>query len=100
MRVEDEGAMEKQRPRWETLTHSTRVETLARYTNEQIIADYAFELESVDAIKAYLTHERELWKPQNVVKFKEAGKPPTKDVVLGAYRDLDRAEALLELIDN
>ena len=33
-----------------------------------------------------------------------ASKPParhqTKDVVLGAWRDLERAEALLELVDN
>lgn len=92
--------MAKQRPKWASLLHSERIEILARYTNDQIIGDYAFDLENVDAIKAHLSHERELWKPQNLVKFKEAGKPPTKDVVLGAYRDLDRAEALLELIDN
>src|SRR5438034_11822813 len=29
-----------------------------------------------------------------------AGKAPNKEVVLGAWRDLDRSEALLELIDN
>jgi hypothetical protein len=47
-----------------------------------------------------LERERSLWIPDNVGKFQLLGQAPTKDVVLGAWRDLDRSEALLELIDN
>src|SRR5260370_6477812 len=41
-----------------------------------------------------------LWDPKNIEDLKEIKKVPTKDVVLGAWRDLDRSEAIMELIDN
>ena len=50
--------------------------------------------------RRYLAAQRDLWEPGNLREFEHAGGPPTKDVVLGAWRDLDRSEAFLELIDN
>jgi hypothetical protein len=49
----------------------------------------------------HLARETALWQPKDATGHAhQAGSPPNKEVVLGAWRDLDRSEALLELIDN
>jgi len=85
---------------WATLTHPQKVQVLASTSIEQIVRDYRNGDQPETAFKDVLARERRLWDPDNIREFKHAGQPPTKDVVLGAWRDLDRAEALLELIDN
>ena len=48
----------------------------------------------------YLNDEREVWRPHILGEVKMAGGPPNKESIMGAWRDLNKAEALLELIDN
>lgn len=85
---------------WHELTHEEKIAVLSQKTVSQIIEDYECDGQSDAEFKALLEREVRLWDPSNVGKFKETGAPPTKDVVLGAWRDLDRSEAVLELIDN
>lgn len=86
---------------WSKLSHEQRVQALARNTHAQILKDYFLPDKDEDAFRARIDQEKALWDVGNIdTKFKKRGKPPTKDVVLGAWRDLDRSEAILELIDN
>lgn len=85
---------------WNTLTHEQKVKVLAQMPIDQIVATYRDDNHSDEEFRTSLARQLRLWNPQNVQTFKRRGKPPTKDVVLGAWRDLDRSEALLELIDN
>ncbi|HEX6748755.1 MAG TPA: hypothetical protein VF092_15765 [Longimicrobium sp.] len=85
---------------WNDLAHSERIEVLATRSMDQIVQDYRLGEELDSEFREHLAREIRLWQPDNVGELKTAGKPPTKDVVLGAWRDLDRSEALLELIDN
>jgi hypothetical protein len=85
---------------WDSLTHEQRVETLRTRGIDDILTDYQLPDSTEDAFRQELEREIALWNPQNVTKFKKAGNAPTKDVVLGAWRDLERSEAILELIDN
>lgn len=85
---------------WQTLSHEQQIRALAEIPIDQIAQDYHLEGYDTEAFRGLLAKESRLWDPQNVQEFREKGKPPTKDVVLGAWRDLERSEALLELIDN
>lgn len=85
---------------WESLTHEERVKALAEMPIEQIIDTYRLGDIDDNAFRQLIARETTLWSPQNVGTFKEAGNAPTKDVVLGAWRDLERSEAILELTDN
>ena len=85
---------------WSTMTHREHVEALLRYTVEQLANDYYIDGFSDTDFSRHLAAQMELWDVHNVKELQSAGGPPTKDVVLGAWRDLDRSEALLELIDN
>ena len=85
---------------WMTLSHEQRVKALGEMSVDQIVEDYTIEGQDEELFRQSLGRELQLWDPKNVLKFKHAGDAPTKDVVLGAWRDLDRSEALLELIDN
>ena len=85
---------------WESLTHEQRVKALADMTVDQIVEAYRFGDSDEDAARKLIGRETTLWSPTNVGEFKEAGNAPTKEVVLGAWRDLERSEALLELTDN
>src|SRR5262249_2698684 len=67
---------------------------------EQILRDYRLGDSDDSSFRSLLAREQILWEAKNIGNFQYAGKPPTKDIVLGAWRDLDRAEAILELIDN
>lgn len=85
---------------WNGLEHSERIRVLAERPIEQIVRDYRLGDEADSEFREHLAREIRLWEPANVGQMNTKGKPPTKDVVLGAWRDLDRSEALLELIDN
>jgi len=85
---------------WQSLAHQKRVEILANNSDQQIIDKYRLPGDSPEERIRFLAQERALWVPKEIGDFRKAGKPPTKDSLLGAYRDLQRSEALLELIDN
>jgi hypothetical protein len=89
-----------QKPDWTALTHDQRVRVLAEHTIETILGQYHFPGDDIEAFRTVLVKEQRLWEPRNLGAFKKAGSPPTKEVILGAWRDLDKSEALLELIDN
>src|SRR5688572_29349119 len=85
---------------WESLSHKDKVNVLASSALDQVVQDYTHPTLDATGFKELLQRELKLWDPRNVDEFKTAGHAPTKDVVFGAWRDLDRSEALLELIDN
>ena len=85
---------------WSTMSHWEHVEALSLHTVEQLVNDYYIDGLSDTDFSRHLAAQMELWDVHNVKKLQSTGGPPTKDVVLGAWRDLDRSEALLELIDN
>ena len=85
---------------WPGLSHQKRVQILRDKTIDQIIAQYEVPNTPPEAFRTDLVKQLTLWGPKNLGDFDLKGGPPTKDVVLGAWRDLDRSEALLELIDN
>lgn len=89
------------KPNWNELTHEQKLRILRDLPQDQIVTDYALDGQDEPAFRQQLAREKSLWHPlQYSGNAKEAGKPPNKEVVLGAWRDLDRSEALLELIDN
>ena len=103
VKVNEQGATEMpvdSRKDWSGLPHRQKVEVLAATPIDQILADYRYGDQPESTFRDQLAREVRLWQPQNLRELKTAGKPPSKEVVLGAWRDLDRAEALLELIDN
>ncbi len=85
---------------WMTLSHEQRVQALGDMSVDEIVENYLIDEQSEESFREIVGRELQLWNPSNVLRFKHAGGAPTKDVVLGAWRDLDRSEALLELIDN
>ncbi len=85
---------------WLGLNHQQRIQILTDNTIDQIIAQYELPGSSDEDFRDTLVKQLRLWGPKNLGAFGMEGGPPTKDVVLGAWRDLDRSEALLELIDN
>lgn len=87
--------------KWNELSHDDKITALRDTALEQIAADYDFdELDQSDALRL-LRQESALWQPSLYGgKAIRIGDPPNKEVVLGAWRDLDRSEAILELIDN
>lgn len=89
------------KPNWNALRHEQKLAVLRDLGQDQIVNDYAFESGDEGVFRQVLAREKALWQPQNFSgSAKQAGSPPNKEVVLGAWRDLDRSEALLELIDN
>jgi len=87
---------------WHTLDHTDKLRVLRDYSIDQILVDYKYRDEDATSFRARLVRENTLWLPKQYssAKPKMAGEPPNKEVVIGAWRDLDRSEALLELIDN
>ncbi len=85
---------------WQGLEHQQRITILRDLSIDNIVAQYEIPGTSADEFRSTLAKQTSLWAPKNLGAFVMEGGPPTKDVVLGAWRDLDRAEALLELIDN
>jgi len=85
---------------WTGLSHQDRIQILKEMRIDQIIALYEMPDVTPEDFQDRLVKQLTLWAPKNLGDFDTKGGPPTKDVVLGAWRDLDRSEALLELIDN
>jgi Histidine kinase-, DNA gyrase B-, and HSP90-like ATPase len=86
---------------WAALTHADKLAVLRDVPFDQIIADYAHEGSDDQSFRELLSREKSLWQANLYeTEEKKKGGPPNKEVVLGAFRDLDRSEAILELIDN
>jgi hypothetical protein len=85
---------------WLGLGHQQRILILRELTPGKILSQYEIPGASFDEFRSTLVKQIRLWAPNNLGTFVMEGGPPTKDVVLGAWRALDRSEALLELIDN
>jgi hypothetical protein len=85
---------------WEKLPHQEKIRKLKSLTDDEIVESYAPTGTTESEMRKQLARERELWRPENIGEAKTAGGPPKKETFLGAMRDLNRAEALLELIDN
>jgi len=85
---------------WDSLSHPQRLEELERKSNDQVCRDYRWIDHTDEEFKKRLTQERDFWTPDNCSRIERRGAPPKKSLFMGAFRDLDRAEALLELIDN
>jgi hypothetical protein len=82
------------------LSHREQVQALAANSIDKLAEKYFLGSLSSSDFRHYLAAQSDLWDARNVKTFDTAGGAPTKDMVLGAWRDLDRCEALLELIDN
>jgi hypothetical protein len=86
---------------WGALSHPDKLDILKTASTEQIVANYAHESSDDRAFRELVARERILWQANLYdAQVHKKGRPPNKEVVLGAYRDLDRSEAILELIDN
>ena len=91
----------KSKPDWDSLSHTDQLKVLRDTAVDQITADYRFGDADDSAFRGRLARELALWQPHRFDGLpKQMGNPPNKEVVLGAWRDLDRSEAILELIDN
>jgi hypothetical protein len=89
------------KPDWNLLDHADKLNILRNTPISQIVSDYSFGEQDESFFREKLVREQQLWQPQLFdTAPKRIGRPPNKEVVLGAWRDLDRSEAILELIDN
>jgi hypothetical protein len=80
---------------WNSLQHVEKLNILRQTALDQIVADYKPSDEDERSFRARIARETSLWQPQQAEATPvEAGAPPNKEVVLGAWRDLDRSEAL------
>jgi hypothetical protein len=87
--------------KWKDVSHADKLAALRSSTIEQIAADYDADGVDESTFKQALAKEKALWSPGAYEGGPtKIGEPPNKEVVLGAWRDLDRSEAILELIDN
>jgi hypothetical protein len=89
------------KPDWNDISHADKLKVLRDSSVDQIVADYKSGDLDDQMFRERLAREIALWQPNQAEGVpNQAGNPPNKEVVLGAWRDLDRSEALLELIDN
>src|SRR6266852_6380165 len=89
-----------QNVKWAELPAKERMKLLVAKPPAELARTYYREGLSEAEFAAELQNEIQLWDTGNISEITEVNKVPTKDVVLGAWRDLDRGEALMELIDN
>lgn len=85
---------------WNELEHTSRVELLKQLNDDEIVQSYQPSDKTESDFRKLLAEERAIWQPRLLGAAKTAGAPPNKEAIMGAWRDLNRAEALLELIDN
>jgi hypothetical protein len=85
---------------WTDLPLQTRLDLLKTTPLEVLSKKHKPAATDSQAFLRQLEQELALWNAGAAGTPKTAGRPPTKDILLGAYRDLDRSEAIAELIDN
>ena len=82
------------------MAHDDKLKILQTRSLETLANDYYAPDVAEDDFMEFLEGEYELWDPDNLGSPRTTGAAPRKDIVIGSWRDLNRAEALLELIDN
>jgi hypothetical protein len=92
--------MANDKKNWNELEHDEKLQLLRSRSIEALADEYYSPEEAQNVFPQFLAEERELWNPDNLGKVERTGDAPRKDIIIGSWRDLDRAEALLELIDN
>ena len=85
---------------WDTVDHLEKIEILKALNDDEIVSAHLPSGMDPGQFRKLLLEERDIWKPTSLGHPRSAGAPPNKETVMGAWRDLNRAEALLELIDN
>ena len=86
---------------WPGLRHDQHIQILAEKTIDRIINEYELPCDDAESPRAYVTNRLSLWNPGNLAAGSRTSNAlPSKDPLIAAARDLDRSEALLELIDN
>jgi hypothetical protein len=85
---------------WTTVPHQERMHLLATRPIPDLAKEFRVPNATEDEFRDDLQRQVHLWDPSNIESFDTIEEVPTKDLVLGAWRDLDRAEAIMELIDN
>lgn len=95
--------MTSDKTNWNELVHDEKLHVLQQSNRDALaaLADdyYVPDLSDVD-FAALLNAEYDLWDPHNLGSARITRKTPLKDIVIGSWRDLNRSEALHELIDN
>ncbi|NOT48160.1 MAG: hypothetical protein HOP17_10490 [Acidobacteria bacterium] len=87
--------------KWKDLSHEDRIKLFKDISNEEIIAKFiAPEDIAAKDFERFLDRERRFWRPDRLGDAIPTGASPNKETLLGAWRDLNKSEALLELIDN
>ncbi len=89
-----------QKTQWASVAHDEKMRLLGKTAPAVLVKTYTHDGMSDDEFRAELERDIQLWDPKNIAKVREVDEVPTKDIVLGAWRDLDRSEAIMELIDN
>jgi hypothetical protein len=85
---------------WNNLDHKQKLQLLKASAPADIAATYLPPGVSKDKFLNQLNEEKEFWNPDNIENIGIIDRVPSKDITIGATRDLTRVEALLELIDN
>jgi hypothetical protein len=83
---------------WRTLTHDQRIGAM-HLGIDNVLREYS--LGDQELTRQELERFLALWRPGDIDDLQLSdGAAPRKDMILGAWRDLDRVEAILEFIDN
>lgn len=85
---------------WNELHHEEKLRLLQRSGRDTLVAHYHVPGLSANDFAELLDAESDLWDPHNLGTPRITSKTPRKDIVIGSWRDLNRSEALHELIDN
>src|SRR5689334_1227288 len=87
-------------PNWNDLSHQQKIDLLKSESDADIAARWRpVDVEEREFLQQ-LSRDRSFWNPDNLDKIETEGRVPSKEITIGAARDLTRGEALLELIDN
>src|SRR6267142_2614156 len=92
--------MSKEKRNWNALGHDEKLNLLRSRSLETLADEYYSPDIAPSEFAQFLAEERDLWNPDNLGQAETTGNAPRKDIIIGSWRDLDRAEAILELIDN
>ena len=92
--------MTRKKKNWNKLAHNDKLQILQTRSFETLAKEYYAPDVADDGFVEFLEAEHELWDPENLGSHRTVGKTPLKDIIIGSWRDLNRSEALLELIDN
>jgi hypothetical protein len=88
------------KPTWKDFNHTERIDLLKRLNDDEIVDAYLPDKTDESEFRRLLRDERVIWQPSALGAAKTAVALPNKETIMGAWRDLNKAEALLELIDN